>query len=190
MDGVDGVGVLGRNVRRIRRERQLSLGTLARGAGLAKQTLANLESGSGNPTVETLLAVARALGVGVNWLVTEWGSPVLVQRAGDAAWDDLPTGRRRTLDRTFGSGQVSTTVVELGLGDEHVSPAGSPGTLHHAYVLSGSLLAGPVGETQALQAADFVRFPGDVPHVLRAVDGAAVVHVVTTVPQVQQFSPR
>jgi len=52
--------LLGRNVRRIRGERQMSLGALARQAGLAKQTLANLESGTGNPTVETLLAVAGA----------------------------------------------------------------------------------------------------------------------------------
>lgn len=186
---MDDVGVLGRNVRRIRLERHLSLGELARLAGLAKQTLANLENGGGNPTVETLLAVARALGVGITWLVTEWGNPVLVQRGVDAAWADSPAGRRRTLDQTIGSGHVITAVLELAPGAGHVSPGLSPGTLQHAYVVSGDVLAGPVGETHPLSAGDFVRFPGDVPHVLDAADGTAVVHVVTTIPQIQQFSP-
>ena len=186
---MDDLGVLGRNVRRLRLERQLSLGEHARRSDLAKQTLANLESGGGNPTVQTLLAVARALGVGVTWLVTEWGSPIIVQRGADAAWDDFPTGRRRTLDQTMGSGQVITAVVELEPGVGQVSPGLAPGTLQHALVLSGSVLAGPVGETHTLLAGDFIRFPGDVPHILDAAGCTAVVHVVTTVPQVQQFSP-
>src|SRR3954447_22889031 len=111
MSGV-GVGVVGRNVRRLRTERPLSLGAVAAQAGLAKQTLANLESGRGNPTVETLLAVSRALGVGATWLLAEWGSPVVVQRAGDAAWVDHPGGRRRELDEIVGTGEVVTGVVE------------------------------------------------------------------------------
>jgi transcriptional regulator with XRE-family HTH domain len=187
VDAVDGE-VLGRNVRRIRQERQLSLGGLAQQAGLAKQTLANLESGTGNPTVQTLLSVARALGVGVNWLVTEWGSPVLVVRAG-SAWEDDPAGRRRALDRIFGSGQVVTAVLALRAGPEQERPALSPGTLHHVYVISGAVEAGPVGTTHVLREGDFIRFPGDLHHVLRALEGEALVHVVTTVPQLQQFSP-
>jgi transcriptional regulator with XRE-family HTH domain len=36
-----------------------------------KKTLANLENGNGNPTIETLFAVACAFGVGVTWLLSE-----------------------------------------------------------------------------------------------------------------------
>lgn len=194
MDVVDDVGVLGRNVRRIRQERRLSLGALASESGLAKQTLANLESGRGNPTVETLLAVARALRVGVNWLVTEWGSPVLVQRGDGAPWEPAPAGRRRALDQIFGSGHVLTALLEMDAGTQDaevgpVLPAGSTGTLQHAYVVSGSVRVGPVDDRRLLHAGDFIRFPGDVPHVLHAARGIAVVHLVTTVPQLQQFSP-
>ena len=181
--------MLGRNVRRIRGERHLSLGALAQKSGLAKQTVANLESGNGNPTVDTLLRVARALDVGVNWLVTEWGSPVLVQRRTDGKWDHAASGRRRVLDQIYGSGEVNTAVVDLG-DTRAVAPALSPGTLHHAYVISGIVIAGPVDDARTLGAGDFIRFPGDVPHVLRASSGAAQAHVVTTVPQVQQFSVR
>jgi transcriptional regulator with XRE-family HTH domain len=184
---VDGVVVLGRNVRRIRQERQLSLGNLAERTGLAKQTVANLESGRGNPTVATLLAISRALGVGVNWLVTEWGSPILVRRSGDAEWSVEGPARRRLLDSIYGTGQVDTALLELS-DERHVADALPPGTLHHAYVMAGEVLAGPVEDVHQLAAGDFIRFAGDVPHVLRSASGTALAHVVTTVPRVQHFS--
>ena len=180
-------GVVGRNVRRLRTERHLSLGALAERAGLAKQTLANLESGSGNPTIETLLAVSRALGVGATWLLAEWGSPVVVQRSGNGAWTEQAGIRRRELDQTFGTGHVVTSLVEV-TAPAASSPALSPGALLHVYVLSGRVVAGPVDDQHRLERGDFIRFPGDVPHVLGAASGTATVHVVTTLPQAQQFA--
>lgn len=180
--------MVGHNVRRFRQERHLSLGDLARAAGLAKQTLANLESGNGNPTIETLFAVSQALGVGVTWLLTEWSTPVYVQRAADAQWDSETGRRTRTLDRTFGSGQVNTFVIELSTGDSTELPVLPSGALHHTYVMQGAVVCGPVGQETTLREGDFIRFPGDIPHVLRAGTKKAAVHIVTTVPQAQQFS--
>jgi transcriptional regulator with XRE-family HTH domain len=184
---MDAASTVGQNVRRFRQERQLSLGDLARAAGLAKQTLANLENGQGNPTIETLFAVSHALGVGITWLLTEWGSPVYVQRAGDAEWSPEAGRRVRTLDRIFGSGQVSTAIIELSGPDGGDQPALPSGALHHVFVLRGLVTAGPAGQEATLRAGDFIRFPGDVPHVFRATSKTAVLHVVTTVPQAQQF---
>ena len=138
--------------------------------------------------METLLAVARALGVGVTWLVAEWGSPVLVRRNDAATWEDDVTGRRRTLDQIYGSGQVITALVDLSRSSARIVPALSPGTLHHVYVVSGAVLAGPADDAQTLRDGDFIRFPADLPHVLRSSSGRGLVHVVTTVPQVQQFT--
>jgi quercetin dioxygenase-like cupin family protein len=67
------------------------------------------------------------------------------------------------------------------------SPAREPGTLLHAYVVSGEVLAGPVEDQHRLEVGDFIRFPGDVPHLLDAASSTATVHLVTTVPRVQQF---
>jgi transcriptional regulator with XRE-family HTH domain len=181
------VDVVGRNVRRLRTERQLSLGALAERAGLAKQTLANLERDGGNPTIETLLAVARALGVRATWLLAEWGSPVVVQRNGEAAWDERDGTRHRELDQTFGTGHVVTTVVEA-TAPASSRPALSSGALLHAFVLTGRVIAGPLDDQHRLEKGDFIRFPGDVPHVLGAATGTATVHVVTTLPQAQQFT--
>jgi transcriptional regulator with XRE-family HTH domain len=185
---MQGVSMVGQNVRRFRQERQLSLGGLAQAAGLAKQTLANLENGNGNPTIETLFAVSHALGVGVTWLLSEWGTPVHVQRASDAEWSEEAGRRVRTLDRTFGSGQVNTFVFELSGGHSEELPALPSGALHHTYVVQGTVVTGPAGQEMTLREGDFIRFPGDLPHVFRAGSKKATVHVVTTVPQAQQFS--
>ncbi len=75
------------NIRLLRERRGLSLAELARRAGLAKQTLSRLEQGSGNPTVDTLFAIAEALRVPVTRLVAERRPSVTVQRG-----DETPHG--------------------------------------------------------------------------------------------------
>ena len=49
---------LGENVRRLRLERGLSVVELAARSGVARATLTQLESGRGNPTIETIAALA------------------------------------------------------------------------------------------------------------------------------------
>src|ERR671926_79487 len=55
--------VLAANLHRLRTARRMSLATLAARADLARATLANLEQGRGNPTIETLWSLAIGLGV-------------------------------------------------------------------------------------------------------------------------------
>lgn len=155
---------------------------------MAKQTLANLEGGRGNPTVETLLAVARALGIEVGSLLTQWGSPVLIQRHEAAQWIRETGGRRRSFDQIYGTGQVATALQEVS-GAREVRAALTPGSLHHVYVIAESALTGPVDDARLLGPGDFSRFAADTPHVLRAERDRAVLHMVTTVPQAQQFAP-
>src|SRR5215469_3654813 len=103
--------LVARNVRRFRRERAMSLGELARRSGLSKQTLSKIEQGSGNPTVETLALLGAALDVPARRLLTEWGTPVYVQRHHEAEWAEDGAWSERLLDETYGSGYVRTLVL-------------------------------------------------------------------------------
>jgi transcriptional regulator with XRE-family HTH domain len=174
--------LVARNVRRYRRERNLSLGELARRSGLSKQTLSVLESGGGNPTVETLAALGTALEIPLRRLVTEWGSPVYVQRAAEGDWTEHTGWSDRLLDLTFGSGYVRTFVLTLerSAGEPDPLPAHSTGALHHLYVFSGKLRTGPLDDQVELAAGDFVRFPADMPHRHTCLSDRVVAHVVTT----------
>ena len=71
----------------VRRERErmgVSSAELARRAGVAKSTLSQLESATGNPSIETLWALAVALDVPFSRLVDPPSEPVQVIRAGEA----------------------------------------------------------------------------------------------------------
>ena len=168
----------------------MSLGELARRSGLSKQTLSKIEQGVGNPTVETLALLGTALDVPARRFLTEWGTPVYVQRHEEGEWTDSGTWLERVLDETYGSGYVRTLVVRLHRVPKPV--AVSPhavGTLHHLYVVSGKLRTGPVSGPVDLAGGDFVRFPGDVEHRYVCLTERVVAHLVTTLPQVRQFGP-
>jgi transcriptional regulator with XRE-family HTH domain len=191
-DGLPGENELvARNVRRYRQERAMSLGELARRSGLSKQTLSKIEQGVGNPTVETLSLLSAALDVPARRLLTEWGTPVYVQRSHEGSWTDATNWSERILDETYGSGYVRTLVLQLNRtgNDAEVIGPHPIGTLHHLYMITGKLRTGPLHEPVDLAAGDFVRFPGDVPHRHVCLSDRVVAHMVTTVPQVRQFGP-
>ncbi|MEU9734798.1 XRE family transcriptional regulator [Streptomyces sp. NPDC048002] len=183
--------LVARNVRRFRLERAMSLGELARRSSLSKQTLSKIEQGVGNPTVETLSLLGAALDVPTRRLLTEWGTPVYVQRHDEGQWSQAANWTERLLDETYGSGYVRTLVLRLVRGDRDPEPiaAHSAGTLHHIYVITGKLRTGPLNEPVDLSAGDFVRFPGDVSHRHICLSDRVVAHVVTTLPQVRQVGP-
>ena len=63
MAAVDMRRLVGRNVARIRRAKELSQEELAERSGFSQQYLSGLERGQRNPTVVTLYELAQALGV-------------------------------------------------------------------------------------------------------------------------------
>src|SRR6266511_4623092 len=70
----------------LRREREragLSLSEVAKRAGIAKSTLSQLESASGNPSVETLWALSVALDVPFSRLVDPPRPRIQIIRAGE-----------------------------------------------------------------------------------------------------------
>ncbi|WP_408899880.1 helix-turn-helix domain-containing protein (plasmid) [Nocardioides sp. R1-1] len=179
------------NTRRFRLERGMSLGELARRSGVSKQTLSKIEAGGGNPTIETLAALAGALDITTRRLLTQWGTPVFVQRQAEAEWQEGDGWSHRMLDEIYGSGYVRTVLLRLERtsDEDRVVDGHQPGTLHHLYVISGKLRTGPLTDTVDLSAGDFVRFPGDVPHANVCLSDRVIAHMVTTLPQVRQFRP-
>lgn len=168
----------------LRRERErlgVSLGELARRAGIAKSTLSQLESGSGNPSVETLWALAVVLDVPFSRLLDPPSSPVHVVRAGEAPallsdhapytstlLAACPPGARRDLH-----------VVTAEPGAAKRAHAHIPGAVEHFLVTAGRWRTGPDGGEVELGAGDYARFPGDRPHAYQALaPGSAAVLVM------------
>ena len=81
MQNITPIGLLSAAIRRERERLNLSVTELAKRAGIAKSTLSQLEAGSGNPSPETLWALAMALDVPVSRLISQPSRQVQVIRA-------------------------------------------------------------------------------------------------------------
>ncbi len=177
---------VGANVRRLRRTRGLSLVELGQHANVAKGTLTQLEAGRGNPTLETIQALGRALGVTVSDLVSEPadGRPLVV-RADDA--QRVPDGRLdfRLIHRSHTGGAI-TELYRLRVDPRRRSESGGHphGVTEQVYVLEGTLLVGPVEAPVTVRAHDFAQFPADRPHAYEAAGGAATALVWMIYPSV------
>lgn len=171
------IRTVARNVRALRKARGLSVDALARESGVGKATLARVEASQGNPTVETLMSLANALGVSFGELAADETPTVHVLRASEA-----PVIRGilelRIVDRLHGSPLVEVLDVTFPAGNVRESSPHPPGVIEHVVLTQGRLRLGPVGQEAEIEPSDVMRFPGDVPHSYRALgdeDAKAVV---------------
>jgi transcriptional regulator with XRE-family HTH domain len=163
---------VGANVRRLRRNRGLSLVELGQHASVAKGTLTQLEAGRGNPTLETIQSLGRALGVAVSDLVTEHAddAPVVVRADDGVPVPEWPFDAR-LIHRSHTSSAI-TELYRLGIDPgQRVESLGHPyGVIEQIYVLAGTLIAGHADAPVTVGPHDFVRFPADRPHRYEAGD--------------------
>ena len=128
--------------------------------------MSQLESGTGNPSLETLWALAMALDVQVSRLIGEAQARVQVIRAheGVAAVSEqgncghvlaaCPAARSAMCGA--GAARRSATVRRMARMIEHVILA------------SGRARIGPLGQEVELAPGDYIRHAADVPHVFEA----------------------
>jgi transcriptional regulator with XRE-family HTH domain len=159
----------------LRRERQragLSLTEVARRAGIAKSTLSQLESGTGNPSIETLWAICVTLDAPFSRLLDPPRARVQVIRAHEgptlsAAEADYqatllnacPPGARRDVYR-----------IEAEPGQPRASEAHMPGVVEHVVLSTGRARVGVLDEPAELGPGDYISYPADVPHLFEALE--------------------
>ncbi|MER7890879.1 helix-turn-helix domain-containing protein [Micromonospora sp. NPDC094482] len=153
----------------LRRERErvgIPLSELAKRAGIAESALAQLEAGTGDPSVETLWALGAALDVPFSRLVEPPRAAVRVIRAGDG-----PRVRSEHADfagtlLSAGSAHLRRDIylVELEPGAVRTADAHTPRSVEHVVVAAGRLRVGPEADLVELGPGDYATFPGDEPH--------------------------
>lgn len=172
---------LSRNLLALRHARSLTQEALAKASALPRSTVANLESGTGNPSLTVLLKVAGALGVPVDELLAP---PRAKVRKWTAA--DVSTHSR-------GQGVMLRPLVPEPTPDEMLSimdfqPRATlrgtphlPGTREYFTCLDGRVAIAVDGTRFELERGDVLAFPGNVrhsyenPHPTRTATGVSVV---------------
>ena len=159
--------------RALRREREragLSLTELARRAGIAKSTLSQLEAGTGNPSVETLWALGVALDVPFAHLVAPPTPAVQVIRAGQgpAVFSEHADYVATLLSSCPPNARRDLYLITAQPGEPRRSEPHMPGVVEHVVLAAGRAEVGLSGEPVELGPGDYIAYPGDEPHVFRA----------------------
>jgi transcriptional regulator with XRE-family HTH domain len=143
-----------------------SLGDLSRATGLSKTSLARLEAGGGNPSLETLWRLGQALGLTIGQLLEGPGpEPARVLRSGDGPVVESSSGMRGRLLQTD-DGPHRTEVFELDLpaGTRFRGPPHEPGTRELLHCIAGAVSCGPDAQPLDLAPGDTAYFDGTGAH--------------------------
>ena len=158
---------LARNLAALRQVRSITQEALAKAAGVPRSTIANLESGDGNPSLAVLVKVARALETSIDELTASPRAKVRRWAAADLATH--PRGRGVTT-RDLVPEAVPEEVMEIMEFAPEAVMAGTPhlpGTREFFSCLEGRVTIFVAGERYELAAGDVLGFPGNVPHSYR-----------------------
>lgn len=165
-------GMLAANVKRARSRKGLSLSELARLSRLSKATLSQLEAGTGNPTIETVFSLSRALGMPISELLEKRASDELtVVRAAEAEVLSGAGVDLRPLQTVEAGGvifEIYDQRVRAGSRQDSLGHAGR----EHTVVQAGRLGVTVDGREVELAAGDYVAFDAALPHSYEALGGA------------------
>ncbi len=158
---------LARNLAALRQVRSITQEALAKAAGVPRSTIANLESGNGNPQLTVLVKVARALETSIDELTASPRAKVRRWAAKDLASHSRGRG---VTTRDLVPEPVPEEVMELMDFAPDAVMAGTPhlpGTREFFSCLEGQVTIFVAGERYELAAGDVLGFPGNVPHSYR-----------------------
>jgi transcriptional regulator with XRE-family HTH domain len=137
---------VGRQVRRWRGERGLTLAKVADATGLNVGYLSQIENDKASPSLSCLSSIASALDVPIAWFLVDESQAPEVTRASDRQWREQPGGRA-----SHGAGVHS-----------------HPGDEHH-YVTAGRFRLTQGGHVVELGPGDYLRWDGLIPHDAEAI---------------------
>jgi XRE family transcriptional regulator, regulator of sulfur utilization len=172
---------LARNLVSLRHTRALTQEGLARDAGVPRSTIANLESGEGNPSLSVLVKVAHALGVPIDELLASPRGMVRRWKADEVA---LQSKGRGVTIRPLVPEPVPDSMMEVMDFAPGAMMGGTPhlpGTREFFTCLEGRVRLLVAGEVYALATGDVLAFPGNLPHSYQNADGVAPARGVSVV---------
>jgi transcriptional regulator with XRE-family HTH domain len=154
---------VGAQVRRHRERRGLTAAELARRSGIGKASLSKIEAGRGNPTIETLYAIAFALRLPISDLLAE-DQPLL----GPVLQPGTPRRKgevtRELLQRINAGHNTEIWRLRMPPSTRVEGIPHATGTIEHLLVAAGRLTASAGAESIDLRPGDLLSFRGDSTH--------------------------
>jgi transcriptional regulator with XRE-family HTH domain len=182
MDSPDRIAsYLARNLASLRHSRALTQDALAKAAAVPRSTIANLESGVGNPSLTVLVKVANALAVPLDELTAAPRAKVRRWSSADVA---TKTHGRGVTIRALVPEPVPEellTLMDFAPGASMRGTPHLPGTREFFTCLAGEVTIFVAGDRFDLAVGDVLAFPGNVPHSYKNPDSSRAAHGVSAV---------
>jgi transcriptional regulator with XRE-family HTH domain len=160
---------VGTALRRLRRDRDLSLEQLAQASGVSRAMLGQIELGQSTPTVTVVWKIAGALGVPFTALLGEPETTKHVLRASEAKWmrSRDEKYRSRALFIPGPGGLMEFYELRLAAGATQLFPPHGPGTTESLVVSQGELEITLGEEVVTLGPGDALSYAADRRHQYR-----------------------
>jgi transcriptional regulator with XRE-family HTH domain len=177
------------NLQTWRLRRGMSVSALARAADVSKSTVSELERCHGNPSLDTLWALARALSIPFGYLFNSHDGEAKLQvvRESDPSGVTIqePGYLARLVAGWAVDGELEVYVITIDEGVRRNSDSHGPGVIEHAITIAGRVDIGVGDESAELGPGDFITFPADQPHHYAALEGQGKIIAIHQYPRSQ-----
>ncbi|WGL59005.1 helix-turn-helix domain-containing protein [Pigmentibacter sp. JX0631] len=184
------------HMKNFRREYGLSQEQLSERSGVPRSTIASLERGEGNPTLQVLVGIAQGLGVQMSALLQKPIPTAVLYKNGDAA--KVPKkliDQNDTVSKFVDVLQLTPEnsryliLQEYSLNEKERFPGSphSPGTEEYFYCFSGAFEIMVESEFFIVEAGDLLCFDGHQRHAYACRDGFKTSKGLSIVVQVPKF---
>lgn len=181
--------IVGRNLRRLRLRRGLSLEKLSQRSGVSRAMLGQIELGQSAPTINVLWKISRALEVTFATLIQAreaGGTTVLRKEQAKVLTSHGGTFSSRALFPFDGPRRAEFYELRLAPRATEDADAHAPGTVENLVVVEGELelvigAEREKSETHRLDAGDAIVFEADLPHsYVNVGDAECIMYLVMT----------
>lgn len=158
--------VIATNLKNLRKERNLTLGQLAKTSGISKAMLSDMEKGDSNPTINTIWKIANGLNVPYTRLMEESEKEFTVVKKSDISVQTDDDGHYRIYGyfKNTPTRNFELFYVELDAHSSNATVGHSAKTEEYIYVIDGELILQTETEEHRLAAGDALAFDSSVRH--------------------------
>jgi XRE family transcriptional regulator, regulator of sulfur utilization len=157
---------LAHNLIELRQRRNMTQEALAKMVGLPRSTIANLESGEGNPSLTNLARLSQALQIPIENLLTPKRAACKLIAANDIPVQERSQGQvkiYKLLPDHLPNMDIDR--IEISPGSQMKGVPHPQGTKEYFHCLQGEMTVSVLGNQYTVKKGDVLAFPGETNHV-------------------------
>lgn len=169
--------IVAKNIRRLRKERNLSMEELAKLSGVSKSMLAQVERGDGNPTLSTLWKLSNGMKVPFDALTVRPKTPYEIVKTSEMQplLEDHGKVKNYSIFPDDENRRFAVYYLELEPGSYWQSEPHLRGTIEFITVFDGILEIITDSHSFSVAKGESIRFMGDTIHSYRNISAETVV---------------